>query len=102
MICVLYAIFTAISRITDHKHHPTDVMAGAILGSVLAAATVHRILVAGTDLSEHQRRVNINKRLVEHVDVDEDQLTEQFLHMRSGDTTDGQVIKTVFKTVPNV
>jgi hypothetical protein len=84
MLCVLYAIFTAISRITDHKHHPTDVMAGAVLGSVLAAATVHRILVAGG--TDHRNSNNNNNRkLVEHVNVG------GLLHSRNTDATDAQV-----------
>jgi hypothetical protein len=88
MLCVLYAIFTAISRITDHKHHPTDVMAGAVLGSVLAAATVHRILVAGGTAATHHRHNNDNnnRKLVEHVNV---------LHSRGTDATDA-LVKDVF------
>jgi hypothetical protein len=86
MLCVLYAIFTAISRITDHKHHPTDVMAGAVLGSVLAAATVHRILVAGGTSATHHRHNNDNnnRKLVEHVNVGG-------LLNRGTDATDAQV-----------
>jgi hypothetical protein len=90
MLCVLYAIFTAISRITDHKHHPTDVMAGAVLGSVLAAATVHRILVAcGTAIPPHRRNNNDNnnrKLVVEHVNVG-----GLHVHSRNTDATDALV-----------
>ncbi len=85
MLCVLYAIFTAISRITDHKHHPTDVMAGAVLGSVLAAATVHRILVAGGTAHHRNNNDNNNRKLVEHVNVG------GLLHSRGTDATDAQV-----------
>ena len=108
MLCVLYAIFTAISRITDHKHHPTDVMAGAALGAVLATATVHRILVADTDLPVPQpsprHSLNNNssssKRLG-HVDVEEDQLIEDC--PRNGDAADGHILKkVVFQSVANV
>jgi hypothetical protein len=88
MLCVLYAIFTAISRITDHKHHPTDVMAGAVLGSVLAAATVHRILVAGGTATTHRHNDNNNRKLVEHVNVGG-------MLNRGTDATDAQV-KDVF------
>lgn len=31
------AVYTCLSRITDHKHHPTDVLTGAILGFFVAA-----------------------------------------------------------------
>ncbi len=91
MLCVLYAIFTAISRITDHKHHPTDVMAGAVLGSVLAAATVHRILVAGGTAAPHRNNNDNNNRKlgVEHVNVG------GLLHSRNTDATDA-LVKDVF------
>lgn len=36
VLCLLYAIFVSLTRITDYKHHPTDVIAGAILGTILA------------------------------------------------------------------
>jgi hypothetical protein len=92
MLCVLYAIFTAISRITDHKHHPTDVMAGAVLGSVLAAATVHRILVAGgiTATPHRHSNDNNNRKLVEHVNVG------GLLHSSRGTDATDALVKDVF------
>ena len=33
------AIFTCMSRVSDNKHHPTDVVAGALLGLVIAVLT---------------------------------------------------------------
>ena len=30
------AYFTALSRISDNKHHPTDVIAGALLGTLIS------------------------------------------------------------------
>jgi len=35
----LFALFVAISRVHDHRHHPTDVIAGSLLGIISAALT---------------------------------------------------------------
>ncbi|CAF0871689.1 unnamed protein product [Didymodactylos carnosus] len=34
--CVALAAFIGITRITDHRHHPTDVLAGSLLGTIVA------------------------------------------------------------------
>ncbi|XP_023339512.1 phospholipid phosphatase 1 [Eurytemora carolleeae] len=34
--CSLFAIYTSLSRISDYKHHPEDVIGGAVLGSLVA------------------------------------------------------------------
>ncbi|CAF4279531.1 unnamed protein product, partial [Rotaria sordida] len=36
MICFAVASYIGITRITDNRHHPTDVLSGAILGTVMA------------------------------------------------------------------
>ena len=33
---MVYAVVCSLSRVTDKKHHPTDVLAGAVLGIALA------------------------------------------------------------------
>jgi len=40
LMCLSWASFCGVSRITDHRHHWWDVLFGAILGSVFAVATV--------------------------------------------------------------
>lgn len=40
-ILMLWTCFCCISRITDHRHHATDVIGGAILGVVFAFYTCH-------------------------------------------------------------
>jgi phosphatidate phosphatase len=39
LICVIASWHTCMSRISDHKHHPTDVIAGALIGFTLAVFT---------------------------------------------------------------
>jgi len=36
VVCLVYAMVCSLSRVTDKKHHPTDVLAGAVLGTALA------------------------------------------------------------------
>jgi len=37
--CALFALFTSLTRISDYKHHPGDVLGGAVVGIVSAAVT---------------------------------------------------------------
>ncbi|KAK7865090.1 hypothetical protein R5R35_014626 [Gryllus longicercus] len=39
-ICILMALVTAMSRVSDYKHHWSDVLAGTLQGSVVAILTV--------------------------------------------------------------
>lgn len=39
--CALFALFTSLSRISDHKHHSQDVLGGAILGLVISMLTIN-------------------------------------------------------------
>lgn len=41
LVPVLVAAYVAISRTMDYRHHPTDVVAGATLGTVVALAVYH-------------------------------------------------------------
>ena len=40
---VCYAWFCALTRVSDYKHHPTDVLAGAVLGTILALTVISMI-----------------------------------------------------------
>ncbi|CAF0823964.1 unnamed protein product [Didymodactylos carnosus] len=42
-LCVAIAFFTCLSRVTDNKHHPTDVIGGAIIGFSIAIFTAVRV-----------------------------------------------------------
>lgn len=37
--CLLFAFFTCLTRVSDYKHHPEDVVGGAVLGAALAVLT---------------------------------------------------------------
>ena len=53
----LLAMYTSASRVTDNRHHASDVVAGAILGLVVALYTVSIIL----ELSANASRVTNNR-----------------------------------------
>ena len=40
IMLVCYAWFCALTRVSDYKHHPTDVLAGAVLGTILALTVI--------------------------------------------------------------
>ena len=43
VVTLVYAVVVSISRVTDNKHHPTDVLAGAGLGLTIAALALYRL-----------------------------------------------------------
>jgi len=43
-LCVAVAFFTCLSRVTDFKHHPTDVIGGALIGFCIAIFTVRQLI----------------------------------------------------------
>lgn len=53
LIFVSMAVFVSLSRVIDNKHHPTDVLAGSVLGIIIA-------LVTGHYLNAFFRRFNSN------------------------------------------
>lgn len=38
----MMAFYTGLSRVSDHKHHPTDVLAGFVQGALVAYCIVSR------------------------------------------------------------
>jgi membrane-associated phospholipid phosphatase len=40
LFCISLAIFVSLSRISDYKHHWSDVLAGSLLGTFVAVFTV--------------------------------------------------------------
>lgn len=49
---IMMSFYTGLSRVSDHKHHPTDVLAGFIQGALVAYCIVSglRCLIAGNAL----------------------------------------------------
>ena len=38
--CGLFAVFTSLTRVSDYKHHPEDVVCGALLGFIISSLTI--------------------------------------------------------------
>ena len=38
--CALFAVYTSLTRVSDYKHHPEDVVCGALLGLVISSLTL--------------------------------------------------------------
>lgn len=52
------AIFTGLSRVSDYKHHPTDVIAGGIVGLVVAFTIFFNVLKY-VDLSSSEKTLSL-------------------------------------------
>ena len=58
LLAALLAILCSLSRVSDYKHHWSDVLAGMILGIIVAVIVVSRMLDWFRKLNEtRQRRV---------------------------------------------
>ena len=42
--CALFAVYTSLSRVSDYKHHPEDVVSGALLGLVISSLTLQFLM----------------------------------------------------------
>ncbi|KAL3868361.1 hypothetical protein ACJMK2_041175 [Sinanodonta woodiana] len=51
----LLSLVCGITRITDHKHHPSDVVAGLIIGSIVACAIFHSLGTKFLNDTKHEK-----------------------------------------------
>ena len=54
---LMMAFYTGLSRVSDHKHHPTDVLAGFVQGALVA----YCIVSAHSTCTKHTRHANSKK-----------------------------------------
>ncbi|XP_054889792.1 phospholipid phosphatase 3-like isoform X1 [Poeciliopsis prolifica] len=54
---IMISIFTGLTRISDHKHHPADVLAGFLLGALVAVCIVFFV----SDLLQPQRFCSVTQ-----------------------------------------
>jgi len=65
------AMLTSLSRITDYKHHPTDVLSGLAIGTMVAIGIVYHPLVffghfKHQPLCGNEGYLQLNKEVDEH------------------------------------
>ena len=51
-VCATWAMACSFTRISDHRHHPHDVLAGFVLGLAFAGIAVRRLLLCRTGTSK--------------------------------------------------
>ena len=52
------AIYVCVSRISDYKHHWSDVLGGAVLGIVIALLVVSLVLACVSAIDERLIKIN--------------------------------------------
>jgi len=64
VLLLLYAWYCALTRISDYKHHPTDVLSGALLGIAMAALTFYQaeVVMIPNTRNRNKRRKITNRR----------------------------------------
>merc|ERR1719153_2003778 len=62
LVCFVSAAFISTSRLHDHRHHVQDVVAGALLGTLLGMLTIRTIVTDNSDDSETKRETAASKK----------------------------------------
>ena len=57
LVAIILALFTALSRVSDNKHHPTDVLAGSLVGATSAAYACY--LVPSFEQIKRSKQVSV-------------------------------------------
>lgn len=58
LLSLLLAAFASLSRISDHRHHPVDVLAGATVGVVIGLLAAFSILEISHNNGEEEAEKN--------------------------------------------
>jgi len=72
LVCLMMAWFTAMTRISNYKHHWSDVLAGLSLGTVVALITVFGV----ADLFKERRTPPVAEEKLRSVDYDAENGTQ--------------------------
>eukprot|EP00090_Calanus_glacialis_P008029 TRINITY_DN16386_c0_g1_i1.p2 TRINITY_DN16386_c0_g1~~TRINITY_DN16386_c0_g1_i1.p2 ORF type:complete len:100 (-),score=29.84 TRINITY_DN16386_c0_g1_i1:43-342(-) len=62
VLLLLYAWYCTLTRISDYKHHPTDVLSGSVLGALMAIATFWQTWRGEKSRESREGGVKIRKR----------------------------------------
>ena len=84
-----FASFTALSRVIDHKHHPTDVLAGTILGIVVAVSTFY-YLNQFYKKYNFKSKYNLNEFGAAELRLKDSELVENELENRNSSSTNNK------------
>merc|ERR1711971_960092 len=62
LLALLLAAFASLSRISDHRHHPIDVLAGATIGVVIGLLSAFNILqISSNNKKEREEEADVKK-----------------------------------------
>lgn len=70
-----FAFFVSLTRISDHKHHPTDVIAGATIGSLIGFATFYHL----NEFYKRNAKMNMNNKSTSYSQMNSNQFAEPLL-----------------------
>ena len=57
-----YAWYCGLTRVSDYKHHPTDVLAGGVLGSIVAVSVA--LVTRSVERGDRGEKPDVRDRLL--------------------------------------